>query len=103
MADAEIVTEPTEPTPEGGRSARRMRVRPRVLLLILVTQTIFLWWTADSEIARSVYLVPYTLIIPAMLYLLISRLLQRWLPFERRELLLVYIVLTATMPIVGFG
>lgn len=96
---ADMKPEPTEvrkPTSEA-------QVRPRVLVLIFLTQLILLWWTADSEIARGIYLVPYALILPAMLYLLIARLLHRLLPFERHELLLVYIVLTATLPLVGFG
>lgn len=78
-------------------------MRPRVLLLIVLSQLVLLWWTADSEIARSVYFVPYALMIPTTLYLMVTRLLQRWLPFTRQELLLGYIVLTATLPIVGFG
>src|SRR5690349_5105917 len=83
--------EPREETQEIREPKPAAKVRPRVLLLLLVTQFVFLWWTADSEIARSVYLIPYALIIPAMLFLLIARLLERRLPFERHELLLVYI------------
>lgn len=95
-----------QPTPEHAGNEEpnpQVRVRPRVLLLIVLTQAILLWWTADSEIARSVYFVPYALMIPTVLYLLITRCLHRWLPYHRYELLLGYIVLTATLPIVGFG
>jgi hypothetical protein len=89
---------------EGIRSRRRLAgVRPRVALLILLTQALLLAWVADSEIARSVYLICYSLMMPTVLYLLLARLLQRWLALEREELLLGYIVLTATIPIVGFG
>ncbi len=90
-------------TPEADKTEARGRVRLRVFLLILVAQTLLLWWTADSELARGVYLVPYALMIPTTLYLLLTRALEKWLPFTRRELLLGYIVLTATLPIVGFG
>jgi hypothetical protein len=71
--------------------------------LILTAQAVMVWWVADSEIARSVYLICYSLMMPTVLYLLLGRLLQRWLSLERHELLLGYIVLTATIPIVGFG
>ena len=41
--------------------------------------------------------------MPTVLYLLLGRLIQRWLGLERHELVLGYVVLTATIPIVGFG
>ncbi len=82
---------------------RNAGVRPRVAFLILVTQAVLLTWVADSEIARSVYLICYSLMMPTVLYLLLARLLQRWLALRRQELLLGYVVLTATLPVVGFG
>jgi hypothetical protein len=86
--------------PPAGRIAG---IRPRVAGLILVSQAVMVWWVADSEIARSIYLICYSLMMPTVLYLLLGRLLQRWLSLERHELLLGYIVLTATIPIIGFG
>lgn len=77
------------------------RIRARVPILIMVMQAVMIWWIADSEIARGIYLICYSLMMPTVLYLLLSRAL-RWL-FEENELLLGYIVLTATIPIVGFG
>lgn len=85
------------------RDWRIAGVRPRVVALLLVTQFLLVTWIADSEIARSVYLICYSLMMPTVLYLLLARVLARWLPFERRELMLVYIVLTATLPVIGFG
>src|SRR4051794_39464567 len=76
-------------------------VRPQLAGLILVAQAVMVWWVADSEIARSVYLICYSLMMPTVLYLLLGRVLQRWLSLDRQELLLGYIVLTATIPIVG--
>ncbi|MDH7602541.1 MAG: hypothetical protein QHI38_10400 [Armatimonadota bacterium] len=58
---------------------------------------------ADSELSVGVHLLCYSLMIPTVLYLVAVRLLGRWLPFDRDELLLVYIVLTITLPIVGYG
>src|SRR5207302_1485995 len=89
---------------KGHRKERRIAgVRPRVAGLILATQAVMVCWVADSEIARSVYLICYSLMMPTVLFLLLARLLRRWLALEREELLLGYIVLTATIPIVGFG
>lgn len=78
-------------------------IRPQLALLILLTQAVMVWWVADSEIARSIYLICYSLMMPTALYLLFVRLLRRWLPFDHRELLMGYIVLTSTIPIIGFG
>jgi len=95
-----IVSSEDAPAPQ---QASGGRVRLRVLVLIFVTQAILIAWVSDSEIARSVYLICYSLMMPTVLYLLLVRLLRRWLPLENHELLLGYIVLTATIPIVGFG
>ena len=78
-------------------------VRLRVLALILLCQAGMIYWVADSEMARGVYLICYSIMMPTALYLLFTRALRRWLPFEDHELILVYIVLTATIPIIGFG
>jgi hypothetical protein len=56
-----------------------------------------------NQYVRGIYLICYSLMMPTVLYLLLSRVLRRWLPFEDNELLLGYIVLTATLPIIGFG
>jgi hypothetical protein len=85
-----------EVTPNGG-------IRARVMLLILVTQALMIYWVADSEIISGIYLICYSVMMPTALYLLAVRVLRRWLPFTDRELLIGYIVLTATIPIVGFG
>ena len=87
-------------------SARRRGIlggRARVLGLILVTQALIIWWVANSELGRGIYLICYSLMMPTVLYLLVVRVFRRWLPFEDNELLLGYIVLTATLPIIGFG
>lgn len=78
-------------------------VRLRVWALILVCQAAMIYWVADSEMARGIYLICYSIMMPTALYLLFARALRRWLPFKEHELILVYIVLTATIPIVGFG
>lgn len=77
-------------------------VRFRVFALILLCQAAMIYWVADSEMARGVYLICYSIMMPTALYLLVTRALRGWL-FDRHELILVYIVLTATIPIVGFG
>jgi len=87
----------------GGKQPPLAGIRLRLLVLILATQAVMVWWVANSEIAVGIYLICYSLMMPTALYLLLVRLLRRWLPFEDRELLLGYIVLTATIPIIGFG
>jgi hypothetical protein len=78
-------------------------MRARVLLLALVVQAGFVWWVSDSEIAQSVYLICYSLMMPTTLYLLCGGPIQRLLRLERREFLFSYVVLTCTLPIIGFG
>lgn len=78
-----------------------VRVRFRVPALILLMQFLMISWVVDSEIARGVSVVVYSLMMPTVLYLLAARAWTRWL--TRQEILLGYIVLTATLPIVSFG
>ncbi len=87
------------PQPEPKADPMRMRV----VFLIFVTQAALIWWVTDSEISRHVFLICYSLMMPTVLYLTLARLFRRWLPLTRKELLLGYIALTATIPIVGFG
>ena len=84
-------------------SAESRPPRFRTAVMILLVQAGLIRWTTDSEIARDVYLICYALMMPTVLYLLAARVFRKWLPFDDRELLLGYIVLTATIPIVGFG
>jgi len=93
--------EDSEPPAAGARLLGG--VRPRVLALLFAAQFVLVSWVADSEIARNVSLIGYSLMMPTVLFLLLMRVLSRWLPFTRREVLLVYVVLTATLPVVGFG
>lgn len=78
-------------------------MRFRVAAMILLTQAAFLWWVADSEIVQSVYLICYSLMMPTALYLVCGGLWRRLFSLTRAEYLFGYIVLTATLPIVGFG
>lgn len=78
-------------------------MRARVWAMILITQALLLAWSTDSEIVRSVYLLCYSLMMPTVLYLLVGGVLQRLLKLDTREWLFGYAVLTATLPLVGFG
>ena len=78
-------------------------LRPRAVALILLLQAGMIWWVVDSEMARGIYLICYSLMMPTVLYLLLSRIVRRWLPFDDKELMIAYVVLTVTIPIVGFG
>jgi len=78
-------------------------MRLRLLLLIAGTEAAIIWWVADSEIIRSVYLICYSLMMPTVLFMLAARVLVRRGLLRRDEALLGYIALTAAVPIVGFG
>ncbi len=82
---------------------RRGPVRARVLVLTLLVQALFVWWVSDSEIVQSVYLICYSLMMPTTLYLLCGGAIRRLLRIERYEFLFSYVVLTCTLPIIGFG
>ena len=86
-----------------GKQRKAGAVRARLLALIIAMQVLMIWWVVDSEVARGIYLICYTLMMPTVLYLLMARVFRRWLPFEDHELLLGYVVLTCTLPVIGFG
>lgn len=88
---------------EAAKPRPPLGIRARVIVLILALQAAFIWWAVDGEVARGIHMLCYSLMMPTVLYLLCIRLIRRWLPFEDGELLLVYIVLTATIPIIGYG
>ncbi|HZP80064.1 MAG TPA: DUF6785 family protein [Chthonomonadaceae bacterium] len=90
---------PSQPEPR----PRLAGVRPHVAALIFLLQALIVWWVADSEILRSIYFICYSLMMPTVLYLLLGRVLQHRLRLDRRELLFGYVVLTCTLPIIGFG
>jgi len=85
------------------QTTKRPGLRFRVLALILVMQALMLWWVADSEIRIGIYLICYSIMMPTTLYLLFARLFRGLRLFEDHELIMTYVVLTATIPIVGFG
>jgi len=89
--------------PYSTRPGPLLGIRARVPALILVCQAVLIWWAIDGEVARGIHLVCYSLMMPTVLYLLLIRVARRWLPFEDGELLLSYVVLTATIPIIGYG
>ncbi|NLN75313.1 MAG: hypothetical protein GX139_03250 [Armatimonadetes bacterium] len=78
-------------------------VRARVWVAILILQAAMIYWAVDSEVARGIFLVCYSIMMPTAMYLLLARAFRRWLPFRDYEIILIYIVLTATIPIIGFG
>src|SRR5689334_18853933 len=94
---APAAEEPVDETP------RSTRIRPRALVVTFAAQAVLIAWTADSEIARGIYLICYALMMPTVIYLLAARALQRWLRLDSREILFSYVILTATLPIIGFG
>ncbi len=92
---------PLPESPQPKPSPSPLRIRARAIAVTFAAQAVLIAWTADSEIARGIYLICYALMMPTVLYLLAARLLQGWL--ERHEVLFSYVVLTGTLPIIGFG
>jgi hypothetical protein len=67
-------------------------------------------WVAASEISSTVYLICYTLLYPAvalLVFLVIANAAaQRWAPrraLSRGEILTIYIMVTCSLPLAGFG
>jgi hypothetical protein len=101
------------PGPESGRlsfSAADSRVTLRSVLLGILVQAAVFAWVADSEIRQSVYLICYSLMMPAVValagMLALNVLLRQFAPravLTPREMAVVYIMLTCSLPIAGFG
>ena len=80
------------------------------MLAGLAAEAALFWWVACSEISGDVYLICYSLLMPAVALLTavvaFNSALQRWLPvlaFRRSEVLTVYIMLISSLPVAGFG
>src|SRR5262249_35133752 len=78
--------------------------------LALLLLTVCLWWVARAEIVGRVYLICWTLMMPAVacltLLLVLNRLVARRLPLlalSRAEFLFIYLALSFGLPVAGFG
>src|SRR5688572_7818610 len=85
-----------------------MTRRGQILALLLLA--FCLWWVARAEIAGRVYLICWTLMMPAVacltVLLLLNRLVARRRPslaLSREELLFIYLALSCGLPVAGFG
>jgi len=82
----------------------------RAYLLALAMLAFCLWWVARAEIAGRVYLICWTLMMPAVACLTGLLLLNGWvgrrrpgLALSRAELLFIYLALSCGLPVAGFG
>lgn len=82
----------------------------RAHLLALLLLAFCLWWVARAEIAGRVYLICWTLMMPAVacltaLLVVNGRVARRRpaLALSREELLFIYLALSCGLPVAGFG
>ena len=82
----------------------------RAVLVGIGVQTALFAWVASSEISSTVYLICYSLLYPAVALLVLlvvaNAAAQRWAPraaLSRGEILTIYIMVTCSLPLAGFG
>jgi len=82
----------------------------RAVLLGIGFQAALFAWVAASEISSSVYLICYSLLYPAVTLLVAlvvaNAAAARWAPrqvLSRGEVLTIYIMVTCSLPLAGFG
>ena len=82
----------------------------RALLLGLVCEVLLFAWVARAEVSGSVYLISWTLLMPAVALLVAMvagnrAVARRWhvRPLSRAEMLCIYLMVSAALPIAGFG
>jgi len=85
-------------------------VTGRAILLGLLCEVILFIWVAESEIHLAVYLICYSLLMPAVTLMvgltLLNSLVRLRFPqiaLRRGEILTIYIMVTCSLPISGFG
>lgn len=82
----------------------------RALILGILLEVLLFVWVARAEISGNVYLIGWTLLMPAvalLVALLIAnsflRRSKRIAPLSRAELLCIYLIVSASLPVAGFG
>lgn len=76
----------------------------------VLLEAITIWWVAESEIAAKVFISSWSLTMTAVLWLLalilwnaiLGRLRPRW-ALSRQELLLIFVMISSTSTIYGYG
>ncbi|MCC6446672.1 MAG: hypothetical protein IT210_24880 [Armatimonadetes bacterium] len=85
-------------------------VTARAVVLGLLCEALLFAWVAESEIVKSVYLICYSLLMPAVTLMvgltIVNALVRVRFPqsaLRRGEMLTIYIMVTCALPIAGFG
>jgi hypothetical protein len=85
-------------------------ISARAVIAGVIAEAALFWWVASSEISGNVYLICYSLLMPAVALLTAvvagNAVLERWLPrvaLSRSEVLTIYVMLICSLPIAGFG
>jgi hypothetical protein len=82
----------------------------RAVLLGIAAEFLLFVWVAASEISGDVYLICYSLLYPAVALLvslavgnwIVARILPR-IALTAREILVIYVMVTCSLPLAGFG
>lgn len=83
----------------------------RALVLGIALEILLFIWVARAEISGSVYLISWTLLMPAVALLtalcalnaLAPRYWRQIKPLNRAEMLTIYLIASASLPVAGFG
>lgn len=82
----------------------------RALVLGILFEILLFAWVARAEISGNVFLISWTLLMPAVALLVVllagNVALRRWTrvrPLARAEMLSIYLIVSAALPIAGFG
>jgi len=82
----------------------------RALILGILLEVLLFVWVARAEISGNVYLIGWTLLMPAVALLVALQVANSFLrrskriaPLSRAELLCIYLVVSASLPVAGFG
>ena len=107
MASTPLETRPELPLDETRQTSG---ISARAIIAGILAEAALFWWVASSEISGNVYLICYSLLMPAVALLTAvvaaNALLERWFPrvvLRRSEVLTVYVMLVCSLPIAGFG
>jgi len=98
------------PAPSVTDTPQPSGISARAVIAGVIAEAALFWWVASSEISGNVYLICYSLLMPAVALLTVvvamNAALERWLPrlaLRRSEVLTVYLMLTCSLPVAGFG
>jgi hypothetical protein len=110
LADVRPISTDNDPHSVLADAPQPSGISLRAVIAGVIAEAALFWWVASSEISGNVYLICYSLLMPAVALLTAvvaaNAALERWMPrlaFRRGEVLTVYVMLTCSLPVAGFG